>query len=117
MPTITESEARTEDIARELLTVRGWDSRQPHKGNLLRQNEYRRYAHLLEAFANASKSGDGPGFPDFLVVDSTTILPLIVVETKAQTKHLPEALADAKHYASALIRFWLRHFNCWSSWD
>lgn len=102
MSTITESETRTEDIARELLTVRGWDSKRPPKGNLLRQNEYRKYSHLIEAFANASKSGDGPGYPDFLVVDSSTIRPLIVVETKAQTKHLSEALADAEHYANAL---------------
>ena len=42
------SESRTEAVACELLTIRGWNTARPPKGNVLWKNEYRDYPELLE---------------------------------------------------------------------
>lgn len=98
------SESRTEeDVTRELLAVRGWELARPPRGNLLRKNEYRQYPHLVDALAGRSKSGGGPGYPDFLVVDTASIEPLLVIEAKAEESKLAEAVEESQFYADAFL--------------
>jgi type I restriction enzyme M protein len=98
------SETRTEDAARELLAIRGWDTARPPKGNLVRRNEYHDYPFLTEALSEASKSGAGRGYPDFIVVDPRQSMPLMVGEAKASRAHLNAASSEARGYASAFTR-------------
>jgi type I restriction enzyme M protein len=97
------SETRAEDVARELLMIRGWNVASPSRGgNLLWKNEYKDYPHLAEALAGRGKKGKGgDGYPDFLVVDSRTIQPLIVGETKARDDELEVAIGEADLYGDA----------------
>lgn len=101
MPSL--SEKRTEDIAKELLEVRGWNIARPPKGNVLWKNEYREYEFLRDAFSSRSKTGTGAGYPDFVVVDHATKSPLIVVETKSSGKQIGDASSEASYYADALV--------------
>jgi len=90
------SETRTEELARELLTVRGWNPAQPPKGHMLWKNEYRNYPHLLDALKGKGKQGrDGDGYPDFMVVTADGMQPLIVGETKADEKHIQKAADES----------------------
>ena len=90
------SESRTEAVARDLLTIRGWQVQRPPKGNILWKNEYRNYSHLLEALEGKGKSGKGgDAYPDFLVVDRATIRPLIVGETKPRDRDIKLAIDEA----------------------
>jgi hypothetical protein len=96
------SESRAEMVARELLTIRGWNTAAPPKGNLLWKNEYRDFPHILEALSGRGKKGrGGDGYPDFLVVDSETRQPLIVGETKAKETEIDLAINEADFYAEA----------------
>lgn len=95
------SEGRAEVAARELLAIRGWDISRPPKGNVLWKNEYRQYSFLTEVMAVASKTGRGAGYPEFVVVDAKRARPLMVGETKAESKNIEAASSDAIHYASA----------------
>ena len=98
------SETRAEAVAKELLHIRGWKVQRPPKGNLLWKNEYRDYPHLVEVFQGQSKTGTGNGYPDFLIVDRTTIRPLIVGETKAQDRDINLAIKEAcNNYGEAFI--------------
>src|ERR1035437_7518140 len=98
------SETRTEAVARELLTIRGWNIAHPPKGNLLWKNEYRDYPELLEALAGRGKQGrGGDAYPDFLVVDRETINPLIVGETKASEDDITRAISEADGYGEAFV--------------
>lgn len=93
---ISISETRTEEVARELLTVRGWNPAGPPKGHLLWKNEYRNYPHLLDALKGQGKQGKGgDGYPDFMVVTTDAAQPLIVGETKADVKHIQKAADEA----------------------
>src|ERR1041384_1260176 len=89
------SETRAESVAEELLTIRGWKTQRPPKGNLLWKNEYREYPHLVEALEGKSKTGSGDAYPDFLVVDRATIRPIIVGETKARDRDIDQAIDEA----------------------
>ena len=98
------SESRAEAVARELLTIRGWNTAAPPRGNLLWKNEYRDYPQLLEALKGKGKTGKGgDGYPDFLVVDSETRKPLIVGETKASEDEIDLAINEADGYGEAFI--------------
>jgi len=98
------SEARTDEIARELLTVRGWNSAQPPRGQLLLQNEYRNYPYLLDALKGKGKAGrGGDGFPDFIVINSDG-RPMIVGEAKADHNRIGTAITEASEiYGEALF--------------
>ncbi len=96
------SETRTEQVSIDLLRIQGWNTSAPPKGQVLRQVELRRFPHLTAIFEGASKSGEGDGIPDFLVVEGTAApTPLIVIEAKGKPSELAQAVADAKHYAEA----------------
>lgn len=95
------SESRTEQIACELLTIRGWSVARPPRGNVLWKNEYRDYPELAEPLRGASKKGSGDGYPDFLVVAPGSTRPLIVGETKADADDAEQAAREACHYANA----------------
>lgn len=100
------SETRTENVARELLSVRGWKTTRPPKGNVLWKNEYRDYPDLLAAMKGKGKQGrGGDGYPDFLVVDPATMQPLIVGETKSSDGMLKAAIQEARGYGDAFLGF------------
>lgn len=97
------AESRTEALAVELLKVRGWENSRPPRGNVLWKQEYRDYSHLRDALAKGSKSGPGPGYPEFIVVDRQTFFPLLVGETKASAANVGQASAEAESYANAFL--------------
>lgn len=98
------SEARTEAVARELLTIRGWNLAHPPRGQVLWKNEYRDYSSILAALKGAGKKKQGgDGYPDFLVVEPSTMTPLIVGETKADDSEIGKAIDEAKWYGNALL--------------
>ena len=82
------SESRTEDVVMELLDIQGWITSRPPKGNTVRKNEYKTLLHFAEMFKGKSKTGCGDAYPDFLLVDSMTALPKMVIETKADEGQL-----------------------------
>ncbi|MXY04879.1 MAG: N-6 DNA methylase [Gammaproteobacteria bacterium] len=97
------SERRTERLLDDLLTSQGWDERKPPRGDLYLQHEYRARAALADALSGASKTGDGPGIPEALLVDSNSGEPLAVIEAKAETDDVNIAVAEAEAYGKALI--------------
>lgn len=91
---IRVAEVRAEHLLTELLTVQGWGALRPPKGDLLRQQEYKDYPHLLEIFKGRSKSsGGGDGLPEALLVDEN-LQPLAVIEVKALRAELPKAVDE-----------------------
>lgn len=99
------SESRTEDTAIDLLKIQGWRTERLPKGVLIRKNEYKNYPTLAEIFRGKSKTGNGDGYPDFLIVDPLAMKPLVVIEAKASLSDLHHAVSEAKQYASACIDF------------
>lgn len=100
-----QSETRAEESARELLTNRGWVLSHPPRGHVLWKNEYRDYPAFLEILMDASKSGTGDGFPDFLVVSRDASRPLIVGEVKPYASDIGRAVSEATtFYGEAFIR-------------
>ena len=97
------SERRSEHLLNDLLISQGWDLRQPPYGQLLFQHEYRSYPELVEVLAHASKSGEGAGVPEAILVDKSSIEPLAVIEAKPKTSQLELALNEAQDYAEAFI--------------
>lgn len=98
------SERRAEHLLRDLLASQGWELRRPPNGDILWQHEYRHHRNLAEALAKASKSGEGYGLPEAVIVDRESLAPLAVVETKPDVTNLPDAIEDATtFYGSACI--------------
>ena len=64
------SERRTEDVVVDLLQIQGWPTARPIKGRVIRQNEYKAFAHLSAIFKGRSKTGKGDAYPDFLLLSS-----------------------------------------------
>lgn len=105
MAKIKLSEQRARTVTRELLIFRSWDVNSiPKGGQLLEESEYKNYPPLEGIFAGKSKTGTGIGKPDFLLVNSSTSLkPLLVIETKAAVKQAQLAIDEATHYGDACI--------------
>ena len=98
------SEIRAEHLLTEMLVSQGWDSRKPPSGDLLRQQEYREHAHLVEVLQGKGKTGKGgDGLPEGILVDRQSLEPLVVIEAKASAKHLADAQADVLGYGQAFI--------------
>ena len=97
------SERRAERLLDDLLTSQGWDERKPPRGDLYLQHEYRADERLAEALAHASKTGDGPGIPEAMLMDAESGGPLAVIEAKADAEDIDIALAEAEGYGAALI--------------
>ena len=99
------AETRTEVLLTELLTAQGWDVRRPPNGELLRQQEYKDYPHLLGIFRGKSKkAGGGDGLPEALLVDKSTLQPIAVIEVKATISDLPKAIREAtEEYGKSCI--------------
>jgi predicted RNA methylase len=95
------SERRTEDVALELLDIQGWPTSRPPRGRLVRQNEYKAFLSLEEIFRGKSKQGTGDAYPDFLLIDSNTMRPQLVIETKANERSINEAIEEACLYGDA----------------
>src|SRR6266481_380644 len=97
------AEVRTEHLLTELLVAQGWDCRRPPAGELLRQHEYRVHSSLLDAFRSASKSGDGVGLPEAVLVERDSLTPLAVIEAKADVADLSRAVTEAQAYGAACV--------------
>lgn len=95
------SEVRTEDTILDLLRIQGWRTDKVPKGALIRQNEYKNFPALGDLFKGKSKTGAGDAYPDFLLVNPQSLLPLLVIEAKAKLEDLDKALDEAIWYASA----------------
>ena len=105
MPTsalIRVSERRSEYLLTDLLVSQGWNLRRPPQGNVVFQHEYRSFPDLLEALATASKSGEGPGVPEAILLDSETNTPLAVIEAKGRADNIDTAINEAEGYGEAL---------------
>lgn len=89
------SERRAEHLLEEILLAQGWKLARPPKGHLLQQQEYRSHSHLAEVLKEASKSGEGPGLPEAILVDRSSIAPLAVIEAKADRSNLNQAVHEA----------------------
>ncbi|MBI4743056.1 MAG: hypothetical protein HY777_16235 [Betaproteobacteria bacterium] len=95
------SEVRTEDTILDLLRIQGWRTERVPKGFLIRQNEYKNFPGLSGVFRGKSKTGAGDAYPDFLLVNPKSLLPLLVIEAKAKLDDLDKALDEAIWYATA----------------
>ena len=95
------SEVRTEDTILDLLRIQGWRTDRAPKGALVRQNEYKNFPILAGIFQGKSKTGPGDAYPDFLLINAQSQLPLLVIEAKAKLSDLDKALEEAIWYASA----------------
>ncbi len=98
------SETRTETLILDLLDIQGWPVAKPPKGSLVRQNEYKSFPELDEIFKGGSKTGKGDAYPDFLIIDSDTKRPQVVIEAKADEKDLEKALDEATHYGEICMK-------------
>lgn len=101
--TARRSERRAERLLVDLLLTQGWDIRKPPHGNLFVQGEYRDESALREALARASKSGQGGGIPEAVLVDPTDGSVLAVVEAKALVSAIDLACVEAESYGTALV--------------
>lgn len=97
------SERRSEHLLNELLQSQGWNLKRPPVGDVLFQHEYRHYSDLAERLSSASKTGEGPGIPEAILVDRGTLAPLAVIETKPTGKEIDIAVTEAQDYADALF--------------
>lgn len=103
------SESRTETLVVDLLQIQGWKTARPPKGCLVRQNEYKALDHLEKIFKGKSKQDKpegkkaGDAYPDFLLIDEYTQVPLVIIETKADENEAQTALDEAKFYADACL--------------
>ena len=96
-----KSERRSERLLDDLLTSHGWDLRRPPYGDQYLQTEYRDDPELAAGLKTASKTGEGSGIPEaILVVDGS---PCLVIEAKASPDDISKAAKDAKGYADALM--------------
>src|SRR5574341_640086 len=104
MPVARVAEVRAEHLLTDMLVAQGWDPRRPPSGDVLRQNEYRDFPHLIDAFKGQGKTGKGgDGLPEVVVIDRDTQQPLIVVEAKRLASDLPQAEKEAIHYGQACV--------------
>lgn len=94
------SEVRTYRLIEELVAIQGWKGAAGVR--LLAQQEYRGIPALKAALANASKSGAGIGFPEYVLLRTADEQPLAVFEGKARASDIAKAQAEATHYADAL---------------
>jgi predicted RNA methylase len=103
MAKVRVSEQRARAVTRELLTFRSWDVGSVYRGGqLLEEAEYKNYKSLDRIFVGKSKKGSGDGRPDFLLVNSAAGLrPVLVVETKASSHQIQDAIDEATHYGDA----------------
>ncbi|PSL50323.1 N-6 DNA methylase [Chitinophaga niastensis] len=99
------SEQRARQVARELLTFRGWDVKSvTSQGLLLEESEYKNHKSTETLFKGKSKKGKGDGIPDFLLVNNFEGLkPVLLIETKASLKQSEDAINEAIHYGEACI--------------
>jgi len=95
MSKLRVSEIRTEHLLTELLRAQGWDCRRPPNGELLRQHEYKDHSHLRDVFLRRSKTGmTGRGLPEAVIVEKSSLQPLIVVEGKSSINELEKAAKE-----------------------
>ena len=99
-PRVRKSERRSERLLGDLLESQGWDLRRPPRGDQYLQAEYKDDPSLASALSAASKSGDGPGIPEAILVDDSK--PIVVIEVKAFPSAIDEASNDVMGYGDAL---------------
>lgn len=97
------SERRSEHLLNDLLLTQGWNLRRPPQGDCLFQHEYRSFPELSEILSNASKTGNGAGIPEALLVDRSSKEAIAIIEAKALSSDIDIALSEAQHYAATFI--------------
>lgn len=98
------AEVRAEHLLTEMLEAQGWDTRRPPAGDFLRQHEYREHSQLLSIFRGKSKSDKGgDGMPEGILVDRAELVPLVVIEAKAERSDLAKAEQEVKIYGRACL--------------
>ena len=97
------SERRSEHLLNDLLVSQGWDLRRPPQGQLLLQNEYRAFPELVEALGQSSKTGEGHGIPEAILIDPKSSYPVAVIEAKKSVEEEKKAISEAQGYADALF--------------
>jgi len=99
------SEQRARQVAKDLLKFRNWKIDSLNKGGqCIEENEYKNFAHLARIFTGKSKTGDG--YPDFLLINSSVgQKPLLIIETKAESSQIENAISEAIHYGEACSEF------------
>lgn len=97
------SERRAEYLLNDLLNSQGWDARRPPQGDVILQQEYRVFPELSEALSKASKSGQGPGIPEAILMDREGDAPLAVIEAKSSADDIEDAVGEAQGYGNALV--------------
>ena len=95
------AERRSERLTEELLVAQGWDLRKPPAGELLTQHEYKDVPALKEALQRSSKKGEGPGVPEYVLVNREDLDPLAVFEVKARLEDIELACGEAQSYGDA----------------
>lgn len=105
--TIKHTEQRARQVAKSLLKIRGWNLENlSGQGQCLEENEYKNVKYLQKIFKGKSKTGKGDGYPDFLLLNSNVgKKPILILETKATSNKINEAIADAIHYGEACIEY------------
>ena len=96
------SERRSEYLLNDLLDSQGWDTRRPPQGEVIIQHEYRTFPELKEALANSSKSGQGPGIPEAILINKEANTPLAVIEAKSAANEIEDAIGEAQNYGDSL---------------
>ena len=96
-----KSERRSERLLDDLLVSQGWDLRKPPIGDQYLQGEYKDDQRFAAALQSASKSGEGIGIPEAILVDDG--VPRLVVEAKASPDAILKAERDAKSYGDAFV--------------
>lgn len=101
------SEQRARQVAKDLLKFRNWKIETLNKGGqCIEENEYKNFTHLAKILAGKSKKGKADDYPDFLLVDSSVgRKPLLIIETKAESAKIDDAISAATHYGEACLEF------------
>ncbi len=101
------SEQRARQVAKDLLKFRNWKIETLNKGGqCIEENEYKNFTRLAKIFSGKSKRSKGDGYPDFLLVDSSVGQnPLLIIETKAESAKIDDAIAGATRYGEACLEF------------
>lgn len=102
-------ELEANQIARELLNIRGWITARPPKGNLVWKSDIDRFPSLANALGGNGQAKHNGNRPDFLVVSRNTLTPLIVGETAPSTDDADALATDATSHSGELLRS--RGFN------
>lgn len=91
------NERNTENIVRKLLQEQGYTNNE----NIIIEEQSSENPQINKLLKNASKSGTGKGYPEFIITFKNNPNNIVVVECKADTKH--HESKDKKRYAQYAV--------------